>query len=248
MYDVQIGRWWGVDPLAILRAWVSPYNYVQNNPINRIDFDGNLDTEIFNESGKKIGEDSQGKDGKVVIVSDATEFDMKKGNISSDEAIKHGVETNYIEVGEILDLAKRQSKNGGQAEESSVVSEDTKTIKKGSKGTLSDDDIAQAELPYMEGDNNTSIHGHPFGYKFDRKSKLTKSWSAGTPSEKDRSAFLAYKRNIIVGRLGETNVNYYSDGTHAPLQPVLGAVFYNRKTIKQGEVTLKSLDKIYRNK
>jgi hypothetical protein len=33
-----------VDPLADARNWVSPYNYVQNNPLNRIDPDGAFDT------------------------------------------------------------------------------------------------------------------------------------------------------------------------------------------------------------
>ncbi len=42
-YDAGIGRWTSVDPMADKRAWVSPYNYVQNNPILRTDPSGAID-------------------------------------------------------------------------------------------------------------------------------------------------------------------------------------------------------------
>jgi len=44
-YDPSIGRFMGVDVLADEREWLSPYNFVQNNPILRIDPDGRLDEE-----------------------------------------------------------------------------------------------------------------------------------------------------------------------------------------------------------
>jgi RHS repeat-associated protein len=43
MYDNQIGRWMTVDPLAQKRDWLTPYNYVQNNPMVRIDPNGLTD-------------------------------------------------------------------------------------------------------------------------------------------------------------------------------------------------------------
>ncbi|MFD2033704.1 RHS repeat-associated core domain-containing protein [Belliella marina] len=43
MYMSDLGRWGVVDPLAGDREWVSPYNFVQNNPLSRIDPDGRLD-------------------------------------------------------------------------------------------------------------------------------------------------------------------------------------------------------------
>ena len=39
----KLSVWMSVDPLASERSWVSPYNFVQNNPINRVDPTGALD-------------------------------------------------------------------------------------------------------------------------------------------------------------------------------------------------------------
>jgi RHS repeat-associated protein len=60
MYDPAIGRWGVVDPLADQRSWMSPYNYVQNNPILRIDPTGALDNEY----------DVDLETGNVTMVSD----------------------------------------------------------------------------------------------------------------------------------------------------------------------------------
>jgi hypothetical protein len=51
-------RFLSVDPLAHLREWVSPYNYVQNNPIMRIDPDGRLDGDYYDsKTGAYLGTD-----------------------------------------------------------------------------------------------------------------------------------------------------------------------------------------------
>lgn len=53
MYDPVVARWWSLDPMAEKRSWVTPYNFVQNNPITRIDPNGMLDDWVgeINEEG-----------------------------------------------------------------------------------------------------------------------------------------------------------------------------------------------------
>ncbi len=46
-YDSGIGRWTTPDPLASKRQGLSPYQYVQNNPLNRFDTDGRIDKKAF---------------------------------------------------------------------------------------------------------------------------------------------------------------------------------------------------------
>ncbi|MDN3601964.1 RHS repeat-associated core domain-containing protein [Belliella kenyensis] len=74
-FDPVIGRWTSPDPMASERSWVSPYNYVQNNPLNRIDPDGrfdwviNKDNEVYwdenatSQATTKTGETYLGKMG-----------------------------------------------------------------------------------------------------------------------------------------------------------------------------------------
>lgn len=64
MYDPQIGRWTTIDPLAQKRYWVTPYNYVQNNPMIRIDPNGLTDYTLNKKTGeiKQVGEKNDDPD------------------------------------------------------------------------------------------------------------------------------------------------------------------------------------------
>ncbi|MEL7428247.1 MAG: RHS repeat-associated core domain-containing protein, partial [Bacteroidota bacterium] len=72
MYDATIGRWNGVDALAEERNWLSTFQYTQNNPILRVDPDGNLDGVYVNENGNFLGTDNNTDDHTVYVTSQET--------------------------------------------------------------------------------------------------------------------------------------------------------------------------------
>nr|WP_255494189.1 RHS repeat-associated core domain-containing protein [Hufsiella ginkgonis] len=71
-YDPVIGRFTSVDPLANQRDWLSPYNYVQNNPITRTDPTGARDDYIFDEEGNYNRVERNNKPDKLVVENSKT--------------------------------------------------------------------------------------------------------------------------------------------------------------------------------
>ncbi len=97
-YDPTIGRFISIDPLAEERDWLTPYNFVQNNPIIRVDPSGLLDDYGIDQNGKielikktddktdtlySVTRDDSGnivKDGNGEIVKNDTNGDGDVGN------------------------------------------------------------------------------------------------------------------------------------------------------------------------
>jgi hypothetical protein len=104
-YDAALGRFNVIDPMAEERDWLTPYNFVQNNPILRVDPTGLLDTYGLQEDGSitKIDKKSHYENGvevdKVVDVSNKeNSITIKKGSISGEysNTNKNGTTTGVV--------------------------------------------------------------------------------------------------------------------------------------------------------
>lgn len=110
-YDPVIGRFLQIDPMHIERRGLSPYNYVQNNPLNRIDPTGLLDEYALNRETGKVTLIQKTDDDFDVLYATDTEGNVDEntsvtvsknesgGSILSDLAEGNNVvETEYNEV------------------------------------------------------------------------------------------------------------------------------------------------------
>jgi RHS repeat-associated protein len=105
MYQPEIGKWISQDPLADERSDYSPYNFVLNNPISRIDPDGMLDDYAMNTQTGAIGLIKKTDDAtdRLVDAKDNTTViadKVDKGLLSDGQNIKqNGLETTKVNGG-----------------------------------------------------------------------------------------------------------------------------------------------------
>jgi RHS repeat-associated protein len=73
-YDSELSNWLSVDPLADERSWVSPYSYVQNSPVMRVDPSGALDDNyVFDkQSGKYKRRERNNQPDQIVLENSKT--------------------------------------------------------------------------------------------------------------------------------------------------------------------------------
>lgn len=67
-YNPQISMWLSVDPLASSFPHLTPYNFLENNPVNMVDPTGMGASPIFGKDGDLLGTDSEGWTGKAIVM------------------------------------------------------------------------------------------------------------------------------------------------------------------------------------
>lgn len=104
-YDAEIGRWNVVDPLAEVQPNKTPYHFVSNNPINRVDPTGMLDNPIYDEDGNFLGTDDKGLQGKAIVMNKDT---FTQG-MSHEDALSHSLGAEGLNEGGLDKLLSHKS-------------------------------------------------------------------------------------------------------------------------------------------
>lgn len=165
----------------------------------------------------------------------------KAGISTSKEKADIAVTTTKTVLKEALDVLGRTKDNGGLREESSIVKPNGEIIK-GKTGEEPINGIARSTLPKVEGDDNTSIHSHP------TETTDNTGFNAAKPGPRDPDAFKGNKTNIIVGKLGDPQV----DAAGNDIARSSGAAFFGRIITTETKPIVKMTDhtivKILKNK
>ncbi|RZK47937.1 MAG: hypothetical protein EOO99_11900 [Pedobacter sp.] len=209
--------------------------------------------ELYNQRGKKIGEDEKGVNGKVRIVTDSKEVSRIEANtknkaITQSNTISSGISVSKAALSESLNVLDRTIANGGLQEEVSIVMNSGAVIQgqTGPVPTITNNiQTAPSTLPNLPtgatiADVEATIHSHPIAVQ--QVGFMIYPQSANSPSSgsgSDQITFRQFGTNIIIGPLGTINPNSVTINANGslniPSRPN-GAVIYDINSIPKVEL------------
>ena len=184
MYDPQIGRWHINDPMSEKSFDVSPFAYVRNNPISKIDPDGNTDYDvvvktttdksghvtrtvevnvtynIVNLSSKDIYNNNQvsGSGYKNSTFSSTLDFSKGEAANTTDITVVVNVNINY----KLVDNIDKVSNN----ENVMLIVDDVQKMGKETIDPIGRGEIGGQTAAVEYGSKNTNTPSHEIGHNF----------------------------------------------------------------------------------
>ena len=201
MYDAQLGRWHSVDPHAENYVNISPYAYVDNNPVNNIDPDGrDIIYKSSSVTNKLTG---------ITTITVTTSVSMKLLNNSSLSTSDFNSRVNEFQkelassltgsnkVGNTLYVFKNGKMNIQAASSMKEVSptdhlmvfvdDVTRNSLEGTR-TLGMADI-KGKVSYIESGEGTGNMIHEFGHNMG----LLHNWTTGDPNDNNKGNYMSYE-------------------------------------------------------
>ena len=213
MYNSEVGRWFGVDPLGEKFVGLSSYVYCANNPILFIDPDG-MDITIYyketvlDKKGKEIevdrkwvfngkNQDVAPKNQNVQDFITAYNYDIKNGggdalkSIANDDKIQnYNIVVNFEEYSYGDDITNRSSKDGNVFTYwNSRIGKDDGFGNKISPATILEHEAAHAELKIKDLNKSFALTNTPdkqFENKEERRVITSNEWKTATKNNEGK--------------------------------------------------------------
>ncbi|MCK9220596.1 MAG: hypothetical protein M0P47_11175 [Bacteroidales bacterium] len=208
-YAAWIARFVSVDPSAIHSLSKSPFIYVSDNPVSKIDPSGR--TDFYSNKGNWIGTDGNRNDNRMVFVYD------KKQELSIIQASEQGKDFTTKLSGKTFEINRDIVSESVRVHTEAIShNNEIQSVMHQTSNFHYTGPDALTEGPEINYDNisaNTGkqpdpgdvfIHSHPLGFKWDPTYSI-RSAPVGKVNPADQGFFVQYKINVIIEKSKQIN-------------------------------------------